>query len=135
MASCFLEKLITHLSWILEDVEEVTAVLKVLVVLEAILEVVVEALVMRCLSFLVWVSLCCMNVFFLLLKMVFCRFVKVDSSSFCCRDVFMSAISVWRWVILILVHLILLWMNEFSFLYYDLFKLIAFPLVLQDFWC
>ena len=37
--SSFLERLITHLSWILEEVEEVTAVLKVLVVLEAILEV------------------------------------------------------------------------------------------------
>ena len=37
--SSFLERLITHLSWILEEVEEVTAVLKVLVVLEAIFEV------------------------------------------------------------------------------------------------
>ena len=39
--SSFLERLITHLSLILEEVEEVTAVLKVLVVLEAILEVAV----------------------------------------------------------------------------------------------
>ena len=45
--SSFLERFITHLSWILEEVEEVKAVLKVLVVLEAILEVVVEDLEMR----------------------------------------------------------------------------------------
>ena len=32
----FLERCITHLSWILEEVEEVTEVLKVFVVLEAI---------------------------------------------------------------------------------------------------
>ena len=49
--------LITHLSWVLEEVEEVTAVLKVLVVLEAILQVVVEDLEMRCLSFLIWVQI------------------------------------------------------------------------------
>ena len=36
--SSFLERLITHLFWILEEVEEVTAMLKVLVVLDAILE-------------------------------------------------------------------------------------------------
>ena len=46
-------RLITHLSWILEEVEEGTTVLKVLVVLE----VAVEALEMRCLSFLIWVFL------------------------------------------------------------------------------
>ena len=40
--SSFLEKLNTHLSWIPKEVEEVTAMLKVLVVFEAILEVVVE---------------------------------------------------------------------------------------------
>ena len=57
--SSFLERLITHLSWMLEEVEEVTAVLKVLVVLGAILEVVVEDLEMRCLSFLIWVFLYC----------------------------------------------------------------------------
>ena len=45
--SSFLERLIIHLSWILEDVDGVTAVLKVLVVLEAILEAVVEALEMK----------------------------------------------------------------------------------------
>ena len=39
----FLERLITHLSWILDIVEEMAIVLKVLVVLEAILEVVVGA--------------------------------------------------------------------------------------------
>ena len=53
--SSFLEKLITHLSWILEEVEEVTALLKVLDVLEAISEAGVEDLEMRCLSFLIWV--------------------------------------------------------------------------------
>ena len=47
------ERLITHLSWIHEEEEGVKAVLKVLVVLEAILEVVVEDLEMRCLSFLI----------------------------------------------------------------------------------
>ena len=90
------------------------AVLKVLVILEAFLEVVVEALKMRCLSFLIWVFLYCRNVSSLLLKMVFCRFVKVGSSSFCCRDVLVLAISVWRWLSLIFVYVILLWMSECS---------------------
>ena len=130
-ASSFLKRLITYLSWILEEVEEVTAVLKVLVVLGAILEVVVEDLEMRSLSFLIWVFLYWGNVFYLLLKMVFCRFVKVSSSSFCCRDVLVSALSVWRWFILIFVHFILLWMSE----HYCLFKHIAFPFDLQGFWC
>ena len=85
--SSFLERLITHLSWIPEEVEEVTTVLKVLVVLEAILEVVVEDLEMRCLRFLIWVFLYHRNVFSLLLKIMFCTSVKVGSSSFCCRDV------------------------------------------------
>ena len=40
--------------------------------------------------------------------------MKVGSSSFCCRDVLVLAISVWRWLILIFVHLILLWMSECS---------------------
>ena len=107
----FLERLIIHLSWMLE---EVTAVLKVLVVLEAILEVVVEDLEMRCLSFLIWVS-CTVGMFsFCYWKIMFSRSVKVGSSSFCCRDVLVSAISVWRWLILILLHAILLWMSECS---------------------
>ena len=55
--SSFLERLITHLSWILEEEEEVTAVLKVLVVLEAIFKVVVEDQEMRSLSVLIWVFL------------------------------------------------------------------------------
>ena len=134
--SSFLERLITHLSWIPEEVVGVTAVLKVLVVLEAILEVVVEDLEMRSLSFLIWVFLYCRNVFSLLLKIMFSRSVKVGSSSFCCRDVLVLAISVSRWLILIFVHLILLWMSDMlSFLYYGLFKLIAFPFDLQGFWC
>ena len=102
--SSFLERLIIHLSWILEEVEEVTAVLKVLVVLEAILEVVVEDLEMRSLRFLIWVFLYCRNVFSLLLKIMFSRSLKVGSSSFCCRDVLVLAISVWRWLVLIFVH-------------------------------
>ena len=110
--SSFLERLITHMSWRFEEVEGVTAVLKVLVVLEAVLSVVVEDLEMRCLSFLIWVFLYCRNVFSLLLKITFCRVVKVDSSNFCCRDVLVLSISVWRWLILIFVHLILLWMSE-----------------------
>ena len=80
---------------------------KVLVVLEAIFE-------MRCLSFLIWMFLYCRNVFSLLLKIMFCRLVKVGSPSFCCKDILMLAISVWRLLILIFVHLILLWMNECS---------------------
>ena len=112
--SSFLERLITHLPWILEDVEEVNAVLKVLVVLDAILEVVVDDLEMRCLRFLIWVFLCHRNVFSLLLKMVFYGFVKVGSSSFCCRDVLVLAISVWRLLILISIHFILFWMSEHS---------------------
>ena len=116
-ASSFLERLITHLSWILQEVEEVTAVLKVLVVLEAILEVVVKDLEMRCLSFWIWVSLYCRKVFSLLLKIMLCRFVNIGSSSFCCRDVRVLAISVWRWLILIFAHLILLWMSEHSALF------------------
>ena len=114
--SSFLERLITHLSWICEEVERMTAVLKVLVVLEAVLSV-VEDLEMRCLSFLIWVFLYCRNVFSLLLKITFCRVVKVDSSDFCCRDVLVLSISVWRWLILIFVHLILLWMRERSALF------------------
>ena len=112
--SSFLERLIIHLSWILEEAEEVTTVLKVFVVLEAILEVVVEDLEKRCLSFLIWVFLYCRNVFSLLLKITFIRSVKVVSSSFCCRDILVLTISVWRWLILIFVHLILFWMSEFS---------------------
>ena len=86
------------------------AVTKVLV----LMKVVVEALEIRCLSFLIWVFLYCRSVFSLFLKMVFCRFVKVGSSSFCCRDVLVLAISVGMWLILVLVHLILLWMSEHS---------------------
>ena len=55
-ASSFLERLAIHLSWILEEVEEVTAVLKVMVILEALLEVAVEALEMRHLSFVIWTN-------------------------------------------------------------------------------
>ena len=60
--SSLMDRVITHLSWILEEVEEMTAVLKVLAVLEATLEVVVEDLEMRSLSFLIWVFLYCRNV-------------------------------------------------------------------------
>ena len=69
-----------------------TAVLKVLAILEAILEVVLEDLEMRCLSFLIWVFLHCRNVFSPLLKIMFYRSVKVGSSNFCCRDVLVFAI-------------------------------------------
>ena len=82
--------------------------LKVLVVLEAIMEVVMEHLEMRSLHFLILVFLYCGNVFSLLLKIMFSRSVKVGSSSFCCRDVLVLAISVWMWLILIFVYLILL---------------------------
>ena len=41
--SSFMGRLITHLSWILEVLEEERGMLKMLVVMEAILEVVVEA--------------------------------------------------------------------------------------------
>ena len=34
--------------------------------------------------------------FSLLLKMAFCRFVKAGSSSFCCRDDLVLALSMWR---------------------------------------
>ena len=128
----FLERLITHLFWILEEVGGVTGVLKVFVILEAILKVVVEDLEMRCLSFLISVFLYCMNVFSLLLKIMFCRFVKVSSSSFCCRDVLVLGISVWKWLIFILVYLIMLWMSELSA--YGMFKVISFPFDLQGFW-
>ena len=73
-----------------------------------------EALEIRFLSFLIWMFLYCRNVFSLLSKMVFCRFMKAWSSHFCCRYVLVLAISVCRWLILILVHLILLWMSEHS---------------------
>ena len=53
----------------------------------------------------------CRTVFSLLLKIMFIRSVKVGSSSFCCRGVLMLPISVWRWLILIFVHLILCYMN------------------------
>ena len=68
--SSFLERLITHLSWIVEVVEEVAVVLKVLVVLGAILEVVVEGSEISFLSFLIWVFFYCMKAFSLLLNMV-----------------------------------------------------------------
>ena len=63
---------------------------------------------------MIWVFLYCRHIFSLLLKMVFCRFVKVGSSSFCCRDVLVLVISVWRWLILMFVHFILMWMSEHS---------------------
>ena len=110
--SSYLERLITHLSWILEEIVEVKVVLKVLVVLEAILEVDEEAQEMRCLSFFIWVFLYCRNVFSLLFKMAFCKFVKVGLSSFCGRDVLVCTISVRRWLILMCVHSIPLWMSE-----------------------
>ena len=132
--SSFLERLITHLSWILEEVQEVTALLKVLVVLEAILEVVVEDLEMWSLSFLIWVFLYWRNVFSLLLKIMFSRSVKVGSSSFCCGDVLVLAISVWRWLILIFVHLILLWMSECSAFFIMAFSnLLPFHLICKVF--
>ena len=118
----------------LEEVEEVTAVLKVLVVLEAILEVVVEDLEMRCLRFLIWVFLYCRNVFSLLLKIMFSRSVKVGSSSFCCRDVLVLAISVWSWLILIFGHLTLLRMSECSaFFIIDCSNLSPFHLICKVF--
>ena len=130
----FLVRLITDLSWILEEVEEVTVVLKVLIVLEAILEVVVEDLEMGFLSLLIWVFLYCRNIFSFLLKMVFCRFVKLGPSSFCCRDVLVLAFSVWRWLILIFVHLILLWMSEHSAFFILAFSnLLPFHLICKVF--
>ena len=113
-----------------------TAVFKVLAVMEAILEVVVEDLEMRCLSFLIWAFLYCRNVFSLLLKIMFSRSVMVGSSSFCCRDVLVFAISVWMWLILIFVHLILLWMSEhLVFFIMACSNLLPFPFDLQAFWC
>ena len=107
-----------------------TAVLKMLVILDAILELFVENLQMRCLSFLIWVFLYCRNIFSLLLKVTFCRFVKAGSSTFYCRDVLVQAISVWRWLILIFVHLILLWMSECSaFFIMACFNLLPFHLI------
>ena len=128
--SSFLDRLITYLSWIRKEVEGVTAVLKVLVVLEAIFEVVVEDVEMRYLSFLIWVLLYCRNVFSLLLKIMFCRSVQVGSSSFCCRYVLVLAISVWRWLILIFLHLILLCMSEYSaFFIMVCSNFLPFPLI------
>ena len=70
--SSLLERLITHLSWIHEEVEEVNAVLQLLVFLVAILEFVVEDLEMRCLSFLIWVFLLqrCLGVSYFSLEVV-----------------------------------------------------------------
>ena len=84
-----------------------------LAVLQATLEVVVEALEIRSFSFLIWMFLYCRKVFSLFLKMVFCRFLKVGSSSVCCRDILVLAVSGWRWLILIL-NVTLLWMSECS---------------------
>ena len=66
-----MERLITHFSWILEIVEELAVVLKVLVVLEAILDIAVEAVEIGHLSFVISVFLYCRKGFYLLLKMVF----------------------------------------------------------------
>ena len=132
----FLERLITYLFWISEVVEEVAVVLKVFVVLEAIFEVVVEALEIRFLNLLIWVFFYCRKFFSLILKMVFSRFLKVGSSSFCCRDVLELYISVWRWLILIWYpwfYCECQWM--LSLPYYGLFKVISFPFNLQGFRC
>ena len=75
--SFFLGRLITNLCRILQEVEGMSVVLKVFVILKAILEVVVDALEIRCLGLLIWVFLYCRNVFSLLLKIMFCRFVKI----------------------------------------------------------
>ena len=107
--------------------------LKVLVVLEAFSEVVVEDLEMKCWSFLIWVFLYYRNVFSLLLKIMFCRFVKAGSSNFCCRDVLVLAISVWRWLILIFIYLILLWVSEHSaFFIMACSNLLPFHLICKD---
>ena len=73
-----------------------------------------EALEIGFLSFLIKVFLYCRDIFSLLLMMVFCRFVKIGSSSFCCRNVLVLAILMWMQLISIIVHLILLWMSEHS---------------------
>ena len=90
---------------------------------------------MRCLSFLIWVFLYCRNVFSLLLRIMFSRSVMVGSSSFCCKDVLVLAISVWRWLFLIFVHLILLWISEHSaFFIMACSNLLPFHFDLQVFW-
>ena len=66
--SSFLEWLITHLFWIHEVVKEVAVVLTVLVVLEAILQVVVEVLKIRFLSSLIWVFLYCRESFLFIIE-------------------------------------------------------------------
>ena len=106
------------------------------VVLEAILKVVVEAEEMRCLSFFIWVFLYCRNVFSLLLKMVFCRFVKVGSSSVLvqrCLCVSNFSLEMVDQDISTLDSIVDEWM--FSFLYYALFKLTGLSFELQGFWC
>ena len=91
-ASSFLERLSTYLSWIPEVIAEVSVMLKVLALLDTILEAVMEALEIRFSNFLIWEFLYCRKVFSLLLKRVFCRFVKVGSSPFCHRNVLVLAI-------------------------------------------
>ena len=110
--------------------------LKLLIVLEAILEVVVEALEIRCLSFLIWVFLYCRNMFFLLLKMVSFKFLKFSSLCLCCRNVLVLVILSMEVVDLDIVTLdSIVGETTFSFPYYGLLKLISFPFVLQGFWC
>ena len=70
-AEFFLERWITYLTWIPEEVEGTTPVVDVLAILQTILECVVEALEMRYLNILIQGFQYCRSVFSLLLKNVF----------------------------------------------------------------
>ena len=105
-----------------------SVVLKVLVILEAILEVVVEALEIRWLSFLILVFLHCIKVFSLLLKMVLCRFVKVVIKFLLHRCLVVSYFSLEVADLASIVDALL-----FSFSYYGLFNVMFFLFDLQGF--
>ena len=118
------DRLITHLFWTLEVVE-VAVVLKVWVVLGT-----------RGLGFLIWVFLYCRKVFSLLLKMVFCRFMKVVLTSVCCGDILLSSYFSLEVVGLNIGTLdSIVDRSTFSFPYYGLFKMTSYPFDLQGFWC
>ena len=131
--SSFLERIITHLSWILKQVEEVTSVESVSC-FGGLLRACCGGSGDEVLELPDLVFLYCRNVFSSLLKIMFCRFVKVGSSSFCCWDISVLAISVWRWLILMFVYLILLWMSEDSaFFVMACSNLLPFHLICKGF--
>ena len=112
--SSFLERLITHVSWILGNVEGVTEFWKCWISWKPSWR-----LLCRLWRWGAWTSWfrCSCNVG--MFSLCYWRFQSVDLWRLVhlvsvVDGVLVLAISVWRWLILILVNLILLWMSECS---------------------